>query len=76
MKKWISFCLALCLLLGLCGCHKGKQLEEFNAPMEFDTSREFTITFWAKMRATKTRWPFTSKRWRILRRCTPISMWS
>ena len=48
MKKWISFCLALCLLLGLCGCHKGKQLEEFNAPMEFDTSREFTITFWAK----------------------------
>jgi len=48
MRKYLCAFLVLALLLSLCGCHQGEQLEEFNAPLEFDTSREFTITFWAK----------------------------
>jgi len=48
MRKIVSLLLLACLLLSLCGCHKGIQLEEFKAPMEFDTTREYTITFWAK----------------------------
>ena len=48
MKKCIALLLTLCLLLPLCACHKGQQLEEFYMPLEFDTSREYTITFWAK----------------------------
>ena len=48
MKKWISFCLVLTMLLALCGCHGSKEAKVFEIPDEFDTSRQFEITFWAK----------------------------
>ena len=45
--------LAVLLLAALClslfsGCHGSAGLKEFVAPEEFDTSREYEITFWAK----------------------------
>ena len=48
MKKCISLLLLLSLLLGLTACHQATTLETFQMPESFDTSRQFTITFWAK----------------------------
>ena len=48
MKKLLSLLLCLVLLLGLTGCHKAKTIAQFDLPEEFDTSRQFTISFWAK----------------------------
>ncbi|MBO5293400.1 MAG: extracellular solute-binding protein [Lachnospiraceae bacterium] len=57
-KKAVSFCLLLLLLagcmLGLTGCHGTKGLKSFEIPEEFDTSREYEITFWAKNDTNKT----------------------
>lgn len=41
-------------LLGLTGCHGAKGLEAFAVPEEFDLSREYEITFWAKNDTNKT----------------------
>ncbi len=48
MKKIIAIVLLLSLLAGLSGCHKAKLMEPFDIPAEFDTSRTYEITFWAK----------------------------
>jgi len=48
MKRLFALCLLFCLLLGLTGCHKADPLSRFQVPETFDTSREYTITFWAK----------------------------
>ena len=40
--------LLLVLLLTLAGCHGHEERADFQVPAEFDTSRQFTITFWAK----------------------------
>ena len=48
MRKLLSVLLVLTLLASLCGCHKAKTIASFAVPEEFDTSREYTITFWAK----------------------------
>lgn len=48
MKKCIAFALALMLVLPLCGCHGAVTRSEFSVPTQFDTSREYEITFWAK----------------------------
>ena len=48
MKKWISLCLVLAMVLVLCGCHGSKEAKVFEIPEEFDTSRNYEITFWAK----------------------------
>lgn len=49
MKKRISFCLSVLMLLGLlAGCHGTIAAPAFEIPEEFDTSREYEITFWAK----------------------------
>ena len=49
MKKVISMLLLAVLLLGLLtGCHGSKDLASFEVPEEFDTSRNYEITFWAK----------------------------
>ena len=51
--------LALLLMLAGCltvltGCHGAKGLEAFAIPEEFDTSKEYEITFWAKNDTNKT----------------------
>ena len=48
MKKWIALLLIACLLVPLCACHNSKPLAAFVPPETFDTSRQYTITFWAK----------------------------
>jgi len=48
MKK-ISFILLAALLVScLAGCHGSRSLEAFEMPENFDTSRDYEITFWAK----------------------------
>jgi len=47
MKKYISLFLVLLLLI-LTGCHGSQEAKVFEIPQEFDTSRQFEITFWAK----------------------------
>ena len=50
-KRILSFFLLLVLVVGstvsLTGCHGQKGLNAFVIPEEFDTSREYEITFWA-----------------------------
>lgn len=57
-KKIISFFLLLAWtagsLLTLTGCHGSKGLHAFEIPEEFDLSREYEITFWAKNDTNKT----------------------
>ncbi len=57
-KKIISFFLLLAWtagsLLTLTGCHGSKGLHAFEVPEEFDLSREYEITFWAKNDTNKT----------------------
>ena len=48
MKKLLSVILILGVLLSLSACHGSVDREVFNIPEEFDTSRNFEITFWAK----------------------------
>ena len=53
MKRYIRIiCIALvlCTLAPLCftGCHGSQGLPDFVMPEEFDTSREYEISFWAK----------------------------
>lgn len=48
MKKFFFlFVLTLCLLT-LSGCHGSKGLDAFEIPEEFDTARNYSLTFWAK----------------------------
>ena len=47
MKKRMLAAL-LVLVLGLSGCHGAREHASFRLPQELDTSREFTVTFWAK----------------------------
>ena len=48
MKKFISVMLALILLLSLTACHGSEEAKVFEIPSEFDTSRNYEISFWAK----------------------------
>lgn len=49
MKKCISLLLLVALFCSvLCGCHGSRDLATFAVPEEFDTSRNYEITFWAK----------------------------
>ena len=49
MRKSITILLLLALLLSLLsGCHGSVQRREFAVPEEFDTSRNYEISFWAK----------------------------
>ena len=48
MKKGIALLLVLSCCLSLFGCHGGREKQAFQAPDEFDTTRNFEITFWAK----------------------------
>ncbi len=48
MKKVFSLLLVLALALSLCACHGSQDIAGFTVPEEFDTSRNYEITFWAK----------------------------
>lgn len=51
MKRKFSFASILVLLtcmFTLTGCHGSKGLEAFTIPEEFDTSKNYELTFWAK----------------------------
>ncbi len=48
MKKWIALLLAVVVLFSLSGCHGSREKAAFVIPEEFDTSRDYEITFWAK----------------------------
>ncbi len=48
MKRFIALFLVLGLTVSLAGCHGAEQTNPFQLPESFDTSREYTITFWAK----------------------------
>lgn len=57
-KRIVSFVLLavlmFCSTLGLTACHGSKGLSAFEVPEEFDSSREYEITFWAKNDTNKT----------------------
>ena len=48
MRKLLSVILILAVLMSLAGCHGSVDREVFDIPEEFDTSRNYEITFWAK----------------------------
>ena len=48
MKKAVSLLLILTLLLSLTACHGSREQKVFEIPEEFDTSRTYEISFWAK----------------------------
>ncbi len=53
-KLFLMVCIAASCALGLSGCHGTKGLSEFEVPEEFDATREYEITFWAKNDTNKT----------------------
>jgi multiple sugar transport system substrate-binding protein len=48
MRRIVAALLLLCLLCPLCGCHGSEGMAPFQMPEEFDSSRQYEITFWAK----------------------------
>ena len=55
MKKLLSVLLLLLIVISISGCHGNKQSEseDFVIPQDFDTSRNYEITFWAKNDSNK-----------------------
>ena len=54
LKKGLLLLLVIIGVFALTGCHGSKGLPEFSVPEEFDTSRNYEITFWAKNDTNKT----------------------
>ncbi len=54
MKKIFLLLLAVTSIVLLWGCHGSEQSATFDIPAEFDTARNFEITFWAKNDTNKT----------------------
>ena len=58
MKKLISVLLSIAFLMAvlpvLSACHGSRSLDEFVMPEEFDTTRDYDITFWAKNDTNRT----------------------
>ena len=52
--RLVSLLMMAGCLVALTGCHGAKGMKEFTIPEEFDTSREYEITFWAKNDTNKT----------------------
>ena len=48
LRRGLSLVLLLSLVLALTGCHGQIERATFDIPEEFDTSRQYEITFWAK----------------------------
>ena len=58
MKRIRNIC-AFFLILAMCfpsltGCHGKREQAAFTVPKEFDTSRQYELTFWAKNDTNKT----------------------
>lgn len=55
-KNKLAFLLLIIIVFAfvLTGCHGSKGLPEFTVPEEFDTSKQYEITFWAKNDTNKT----------------------
>ena len=54
MRKISAIILAAVLLLAAAGCHGVEKNDAFEIPEEFDTSKQYEITFWAKNDTNKT----------------------
>ena len=55
IKKFsVTLCLLTMCTIILTGCHGSKGLPAFEVPENFDTSRNYEITFWAKNDTNKT----------------------
>ena len=54
----------------LTGCHGAKDQSAFTIPGEFDTSRDYEITFWAKNDTNKTQTEIYKRQYPILKPCT------
>ncbi len=54
IRRFLLPAVAAGILLVLTGCHGSKGMEAFQVPEEFDESREYEITFWAKNDTNKT----------------------
>ena len=52
--RLLSLLTLLAVVLSLTGCHGSKGMEPFSIPENFDTSRNYEITFWAKNDTNKT----------------------
>ena len=48
MKKFVALVLLFILVLPLSACHGDRETQSFVIPEEFDTSRNYEISFWAK----------------------------
>ena len=48
MKKLLSILILFVMLFSLCACHGSKGSVGFTVPEEFDTSKTYEISFWAK----------------------------
>ena len=48
MRKLLSIFLILSMTLTTIGCHGSKERNTFEVPENFDTSRNYEISFWAK----------------------------
>lgn len=48
MRRFLSFLLLALMLLALTACHGKDEVQKFVLPEEFDTSRNYEISFWAK----------------------------
>ena len=53
-QKLLLFAVTALGITSLCGCHGAKEQNEFTIPEEFDTSRNYEISFWAKNDTNKT----------------------
>lgn len=65
LRKAVSLVLAACMMMTtaacLTACHGSRSSESFTIPEEFDTSRSYEITFWAKNDTNKTQTEIYSK---------------
>ncbi len=48
MKKFLVYLLLVTLALSLVSCHGSQEKKVFEIPAEFDTTRNYEISFWAK----------------------------
>jgi len=48
MKKSMAFFLLLCMIILLPGCHGACNISGFEIPEDFDMTKQYEITFWAK----------------------------